>query len=1223
MEKIHKFGAITMGWRSHGKLDTYDQIKMTYLLTFLHVNGSTLYPATGMIIMAIEAATQVSQRDRTISSFYIKEAIFSNPIVLRPNVEGGESIETVTSLRTIRQPYEKTSTWSEIWISTHHSGSWTECFRAQIQIQYQEGPTQVDAGLEQELLQQKALQEYHTAVGVCTDPKPADEFYKFCQKRGLSYGPSFRILEDICWDGGDLSIGRVEIPQSIDGYQGLVHPAVLDAACQIFWVAPSRGLSVSMPTEVPHRMKDVYLCATKWSTGRTSNVRIVASSRYKVVGRGVEGDLTMISDDGSLLARVGKIEFDPIADDDLVDAARTELFYGVSWRPCLSVAVPDELKRHIMVDNLVADETDMINYYQKLEYAIRLTIRDTLAEHSENDHQEAPVHLKRYIQWLRSQPVHQDPEETRKVSKSEIQNLLVEVESMKPSWRVYVEVARSLPSILRGTTDPLSLIFSNKLAEDLYADCFAQLCDSVRFCRYMDLAAHQQPDLKILEVGGGTGGMTTHVLSALHRHETDTGRNAFSFYNFTDVSHAFFENAQDKFRQFASRMKFQTLDLEQDILNQGVEAGTYDIVIAGAVLHATGTISHTIQNVRKALKPGGKLIIFEIVKPNAFALNFGFGVLPGWWVSSEEWRANAQGVDEAQWNSLLQDNGFSGNDLVLRDWEADACHDFSVIMTTAVPGAQQFAAIQSVVIVIDGASATQRQFAENVETYLEETLGPIRVEIMPWTNFDYTTVDAKNIFISLVEFDNPTLSKLTEEDFEKLKEFMATVKQLLWVTASSLGDTCYPYIGLTHGFFRTLRSENSTKRIITLSMDEIDLPSASRQIGCVFSEAFRELSPEVEYTVRSGVLQIARLKREHGIDDTVGSSLQPRMKQERWGTGPPLVFNVKHRGTLDSLEFIEDPQYQEDVDFGDFEVELEAKAWGLNFRDIFIALGRLEENDFGFDCAGIVRRVGARCRVAPGDRVLAAVKGSMRSIVKCQELEVIQMPDDLSFEDGAAICAPGITGHHCLIDIAKLRKGERILIHSATGATGQVSVQIAKWIGAEIFATVGTDEKKAFLQKTYSIPEDHIFYSRNTSFAKGIMRMTKGEGVHVVLNSLSGDSLRASWDCVAPYGRFIEIGKVDIKSNAGLPMLGFSKNISFTAVDLHHVSESRKDIVQHLLQSTVKLLKLGAVRPPQPIHVYSVSKIEEAFRYFQSGKNIGRIVISMDGNDVVSVSISF
>lgn len=170
----------------------------------------------------------------------------------------------------------------------------------------------------------------------------------------------------------------MKIPNDVNDYQGLVHPAVQDASCQIFWVAPSHGLSASMPTEVPHRMRDVYLSATGWNN--TTSVRIITSSRYKSVGRGVEGDLHMIADDGTLLSRVGRMEFDPIADDEFADPPGTELFYRISWKPSLSAMSTNELEKFTGALDFATDEIEIVDYHQDLEDAVLHTIRNTLQE---------------------------------------------------------------------------------------------------------------------------------------------------------------------------------------------------------------------------------------------------------------------------------------------------------------------------------------------------------------------------------------------------------------------------------------------------------------------------------------------------------------------------------------------------------------------------------------------------------------------------------------------------------------------------------------------------------------------------------------------------------------------------------------------------------------------------------------------------------------------------
>ncbi|KAK0610048.1 KR domain-containing protein [Bombardia bombarda] len=210
-----------------------------------------------------------------------------------------------------------------------------------------------------------------------------------------------------------------------------------------------------------------------------------------------------------------------------------------------------------------------------------------------------------------------------------------------------------------------------------------------------------------------------------------------------------------------------------------------------------------------------------------------------------------------------------------------------------------------------------------------------------------------------------------------------------------------------------------------------------------------------------------------------------------------------------------------------------------------------------------------------------------------------------------------MTAYQALINTARLQKGEKVLIHSAAGSTGQVAIWIAKLIGAEIFATVGVDDKKQLLINKFGIAADHIFYSRDTSFAKGVMRVIGSVGVDVVLNSLSGEMMQATWDCIAPYGRFIEIGKMDIGANAALPMGRFAKNVSFCALDLLHISQTNLGLTRQLIQSVMSLIAEGHAASPAPLHVYPLKDVEKAFRYMQSGKNTGRIIIDIDRQEVV------
>lgn len=523
----------------------------------------------------------------------------------------------------------------------------------------------------------------------------------------------------------------------------------------------------------------------------------------------------------------------------------------------------------------------------------------------------------------------------------------------------------------------------------------------------------------------------------------------------------------------------------------------------------------------------------------------------------------------------------------------------------------------------------QRLLASALESHLS-TSSEHQPEVFSLSQIASAKVDPNSLVVFLADLDKPLLPEMSDSTFSLVKSWLQQSNNLLWVTFSDMSselqkETPYPYAGLKDGLLRTVRAEFSAKHLVslTLSGETRDVLRSAKYVLDVIQSAMLKHppSPETEYIIRDGNISIGRLAENVTLTDTIAASFQPAVRTESWLPGPPLKLDISTRGQLDTLHFKEDTDYHGDL--GPMEVEIEARAWAVNFRDVFSALGRLDEDGFGSDCAGIVTRTGPQCQnVRVGDRICMCIVDCMRAYPRGNEWAAIKIPDTVSFEEACAVINPGLTSWRSLIEVARIHEGEKVLIHSAAGATGQVAVQIAQMIGAEVFATVGHDNKRQCLMDEYGIPADHIFYSRNTTFAKGIMRMTNGYGVDVVLNSLVGENLRASWECVAPYGRFVEIGKADINSNSSLGMGAFSRNVTFTAVDLRHIFLHRQEMGKHLLTKVMAQVEKGHIRYPKPLNIYDVSAVEGAFRYLQSGKNMGRIIIRVEPSTKVQVRIA-
>lgn len=262
-----------------------------------------------------------------------------------------------------------------------------------------------------------------------------------------------------------------------------------------------------------------------------------------------------------------------------------------------------------------------------------------------------------------------------------------------------------------------------------------------------------------------------------------------------------------------------------------------------------------------------------------------------------------------------------------------------------------------------------------------------------------------------------------------------------------------------------------------------------------------------------------------------------------------------------------------------------------------VALGQIPDATLGFEAAGIVKRVGINVvRFVAGDTVCAMSPGAQRTRFRVNQLLCQHVPSGFTMNQAATLSVVHCTAYHALVHTAQIQKRKSILIHAAAGGVGQAAVQLAKHYELEIFATVGSPEKRQLLRDLYDIPDDHILHSRDLSFASAVMRMTEGRGVDYVLNSLSGDALNASWACIAPFGKFVEIGIQDILNNAGLDMRPFLQDATFSFLNLANVAEKEPETLSMTMNSAFALLREGVTRPVQPLEVFAVSEVSTLTR---------------------------
>lgn len=214
------------------------------------------------------------------------------------------------------------------------------------------------------------------------------------------------------------------------------------------------------------------------------------------------------------------------------------------------------------------------------------------------------------------------------------------------------------------------------------------------------------------------------------------------------------------------------------------------------------------------------------------------------------------------------------------------------------------------------------------------------------------------------------------------------------------------------------------------------------------------------------------------------------------------------------------------------------------------------------------------------------------------------MPDSMTFQEAASIPLAFTTVYISLFSTASIQPGEKVLIHAAAGGVGQAAIILAQHVGAEVFATAGTQAKRYFIRNRFGIRSDHIF------FADGINAVSP-QGVNVVLNSLAGNLLQSNFDCLATFGRFVELGKRDLKQDNRLGMRALTRNVSFSSIDILAWQTARGSEILKALAHVMSLLQQDLIGLITFRLVQSISHIEKAFRIMQGGQQIGKVVISV------------
>jgi len=421
---------------------------------------------------------------------------------------------------------------------------------------------------------------------------------------------------------------------------------------------------------------------------------------------------------------------------------------------------------------------------------------------------------------------------------------------------------------------------------------------------------------------------------------------------------------------------------------------------------------------------------------------------------------------------------------------------------------------------------------------------------------------------------------------------------------SSLNPSAIAHDAALWGFGRCLMNEASNYRIQLLDING----DTQAVIQAIITELLQGDAEQEVVLNHYGERFAARLRSR---DKLIGGMPLPDLSID---SDPTLRLSFKLPGQLRNLHWQAFPTRTP----ADDEIEIEVKATGLNFRDVMYTLGLLSdeavENGFvgptlGLEFAGLVTRIGINIRdFKPGDKVVGLGPASFSNRVLTQANAITRIPEHLDYAAAATIPSTFFTVYYALHYQARLQAGEKVLIHGAAGGVGIAAIQIAGWLGAEIYATVGSDDKRDFLRL---LGIKHIYDSRSLRFAEDILSETDQRGVDVVLNSLAGEAINRNFQVLKPFGRFLELGKRDFYENTHIGLRPFRNNISYFGIDADQLMQERPELTQKLFADMMELFHNGVLHP-LPYTTFDANQVVDAFRYMQQSKQIGKIVVTYE-----------
>ena len=982
------------------------------------------------------------------------------------------------------------------------------------------------------------------------------DIYERFSSVALDYGSYFQCIRTLYQGDNEvyahLNISHLPKPLSNSNQSRFnIHPAILDSTFQVLLGTQRYFHTAYVPTfikRIEWKIETSQLPNDLYVYARTTNI----DSTHIL-----KGDIFIVDEQQNLIGSIIGFEATALGQSNQPQPLYT-LHYQNIQTPLITTTIKSqfnliEIPKFIKEQEILFDDACLAYIGQFL--ALNLFNDETI--------QKWPIHRQRYWQWLNStiKSKTYSPDAIDLIDNDQYKSLYYEAQAIH-------RVGKNLSALLNDNFAVQNIFFgeNDSFMSDLYSK-------SLTFQPYTHILAQKLVDqfkiieeqessrvFSILELGAGTGALTSVILEKLYQQTSIIQENRL-IYVFTDVSGKFLSDAKKHFSKFYPCIQYQLCDLDIDLTKQKLNLYSFDVVCAFDVLHVAQDLKLCLNRVQQLLKPNASLLCIELTRPWIW-IQFFFGLFAGWWHFSDTTIRSTCFLEVDQWKQLLTQSGFQHIQI-----ENEGQPEFGHSLITAT-----------------GSDWT-----------INQTISSSNITIFDTT--EATLINANSYMEKLLELAQSSFT-VTEP---------TTIFVLTLITNPPIGATFT-------GFTRVWANESTQHTICSIEFDPSEVQKKQMWLNRI--EKIVENTYEREFVIYQNEIVVPRhipRRLTNAItlnDDSVNKE--------------PFRLEIDNIGQLQTLKY---RSFNSSSSLLPNDVQVKVHASALNFKDLMLALGMLD-NPMGFDSetlkycersvnlglefSGIITNLGltASKTFQIGDEVFGFANHCFASQIITNQDFVVKKPEHLSHSEAVSLPIVFATVYAGLIVKAHLKAGETVLIHSAAGGIGQAAIQLSQYIGANVICTVGSNEKRDFLKKTYGCT---LFANSHSTeeWKSDVMKLTNGQGVDVVLNSLKGDAITVGLECLKTGGRFIEIGKVDILNHSKLDMNLLLRDLSFLSVQIDILMQSQTDKIQQYLQAVGQLASEKHISPIVD-RVYQLNDTELAFRFLMSGQHKGKLILNME-----------